>query len=271
MRQFLLLMVLFGQFSVAISQISVVVPRSPNAADAAVADRKMWTSFGNPANFAFAKSLEAGIEYQNRFMLKELAFRSANFVLPTQLVNIAAQASYFGYAQYNEILAGIGFSRNFSDKFSIGVQFDYLSAFFAAQNQYRGTLFPQVGLNFQLSKNIYLGFSTFNPFQTNIRSEYSEKRIPSVFSLGADFYFSPDVVARLQGDKEISSNFRFAAGVEYTMLNTLTLKVGAQYLQYIIPDIGFGVKFSNFSFTLNGEMHPALGLVTAAALKYRFL
>jgi hypothetical protein len=270
MKYLLIIMLVFWLFADAFSQIPSTIPRSEAAANASVADRHSWTAFVNPANAAFAQNAEAGIQYENRYLLKELSFRSLNFVLPTKLVNISLSSTYFGYSAYNEILTGAGFSRNFSNIFSIGLQFNYLTAFFAAQNRYRGALFPQIGLNFRLTDNIHLGFATFNPFQTNIKTEYSIKRIPSLFSLGADFYFSPELVARLQADKEISSDFRFAAGMEYSVLQVLTLKLGVQHLKYIIPDIGFGVKFGNFKVTLNGEMHPALGLNTAISLKYSF-
>ncbi|MDR0811424.1 MAG: hypothetical protein LBN23_04010 [Paludibacter sp.] len=270
MKRIILIYIVLLVVGKGFAQIATILPSTESVANTGVAARDNRNAFCNPANTAFAESIEAGIQYENRYFLKELANRSINAILPTKYVNISLAGSYFGYSYSNEILAGIGFSRNFSDAFSLGVQFNYLTAYFAAQNRYRSAFFPQIGANVRLSSAIYLGFSVFNPFQQNIKTEYAEKRLPSVFSLGMDYRLGEDFKTRLEIDKEISSNFRLAAGFEYSMLNAITLKLGGYHLNYFVPCLGFGVNFGNISFTLNGELHPQLGLVTMGGARYRF-
>jgi len=270
MKQISLCFILLFAFFNATGQITTIVPSTESVANAAVADRKHWTAFGNPANSAFSEKIELGIQYENRYFVNELANRSLNFLLPTKYVNTSLSVSYFGYSYYNHIMTGLGFARNFADNFSLGLQFNYVTTYFAAQNSYRGAFFPQIGTNIRLSSVIYLGFSTFNPFQANIKTEYTVVRLPSVFSLGIDYLIGKDFVARLQAEKEISSAYRVAAGFEYSMLQAITLKIGAYHLDYFVPCLGFGLHLGEFSFVLNGELHPLLGLVTAASAKYRF-
>jgi len=252
------------------TQIESVIPSSSAIAQTSVSDSRSWSAFNNPAMIAYLQQSELGIQFENRFILSQLSTKSIQFALPTNLVNAGFAFTHFGYSLYQEMMVGLGFSRNFSDKFSLGVQFDYYTAFFQASNSYRGAFFPQVGLSVKLSSLFSLGFTTFNPFQTNIQGEYVTKRLPSLYSMGTEYFFSPDLVWRTQIDKEISSNYRFATGFEYQMLQQLSVKLGAYGSDYLVPCLGLGFKTSSFLIDLNCEMHPLLGLNTLAAVKYRF-
>jgi len=256
------------EITFVVAQVSPVVPSTTAIANASVADSHQWSAFSNPSGIGFASKLNFGFQYENRYFLSELSTKSLDIVIPSKLINAGISASYFGYSLYNEIMLGIGFSRNFSDKFSLGVQLDYLTAYFAAADRYYGALFPHIGLNASLTPDFHLGFSAFNPFQAMIKAEETSKRIPSVFSLGVEYYLLPELNFKAQADKEISSNFRVAAGAEYSFLNFLTAKAGAYYTDYLVPCFGFSISFSSFSFNLNTELHPLLGLVSMASVRY---
>jgi len=270
MKRVLFIYILFFEINFSFAQISTVIPSSLTIANASVAETHQWSAFSNPASIGFVSNKEFSFQYENRYFISELSTKSLGFVLPSQLINTSFSASYFGYSLYNEMLFGVGFSRNFSNKFSIGVQLNYFVAFFSTPNKYYGTLFPQVGLNLSLTPEFHLGFSSFNPFQSVIKSTNSQKRLPSVFSLGAEYLLSPELVFFAQADKEISSNYRFALGVEYSLLDFLTVKTGLYHTDYLVPCFGFKTDFSSFSFNLNEELHPLLGLVSIASLRYRF-
>jgi hypothetical protein len=252
------------------AQISSIIPSSEAIAQTSTADTQSWTAFNNPSMLGYLIKPEIGIQFENRYLISELSTKSFQLGFPTHLVNVGLSFSHFGYSLYHEMLFGIDFARNFSDKFAMGVQFNYYTAYFSASNSYRGALFPQVGMSVHFSPLFSVGFNTFNPFQTNIQTEIVTKRIPSIFSLGTEYFFSPELVWRTQIDKEVSSNYRFATGFEYQMLQQLYIKLGAYGSDYLIPCIGFGFKPGAFRINLNCELHPLLGLNTMAAIKYEF-
>ena len=252
------------------SQVSTILPSSNSIAGTSVADIHNWTAFNNPSMLGYLEKTELGLQFENRYLLPELSTKSAQLALPSGFVNTGLSFTYFGYSLYHEMIAGLGFARNFSDKFAMGVQFDYYTAFFSASNSYRGVFMPQIGLSVKLSSDFSLGFETFNPFQTNIRTEYVTKRLPSIFSIGTGYFFSPDFVWRTQMDKELSSNYRFATGVEYQMLQCIAVKLGAYSSGYLVPCLGIGLRTGALLMDLTCEMHPLLGLNTLAAIKYRF-
>ena len=265
-----LLLLSFLPFGYALSQVSTMISASSSIAQTSVADSRSWTAFQNPAAIGNYTQHELAMLFENKFFIKELSNKSAQALLATNLVNVALSFSHFGYSLYHEMMAGLGLARNFFDKFNIGVQFNYYTAYFAADNRYRGTLLGQVGLQFHFSPKFHLGFNTFNPFQTNLKTEYAQQRLPSVYSLGTEYFFTDDFVWRSQIDREVSSNFRFATGFDYRMLEKITLKIGGYGNEYFIPCLGFGADFSSFLFDLNCELHPVLGLNTLGMLKYKF-
>ena len=252
------------------SQISTIIPSSNSVASTSVSDTRNWTAFNNPAMIGYPDKPELGILIENRYLLPELSTKGIQFAYPTEYINTGISFSYFGYSLYHEMLIGLGFARSFTDKFAIGVQFNYYTTFFSASNSYRGAILPQIGLSVFLSSDFSIGFSTFNPFQTNIKTEYVVKRLPSLFSAGTALYFSHDFVWRTQLDKEVSSNYRFATGFEYQLIQSVMIKLGAYSSGYLVPCLGAGFNTGLFRLDLNCEMHPLLGLNTLAAIKYRF-
>lgn len=270
MRKFLSLLITISFCHIASSQISNTLPTSPSIAQASVADTHAWTAFNNPAMLGYLEQSELGLQYENRYLLSELSTKTVQLGFPSNLGNAGLSFSHFGYSLYHEMILGAGFARNFSDKFAMGLQFNYYTAYFSASNTYRGALLPQIGLSVKLTPDFSLGFHSFNPFQTNINGEYVVKRIPSIFSIGSEYSFSPDFVWRTQIDKEVSSNYRFATGFEYQLLQCLSLKLGAYASGYLVPCLGLGFNAGSFLFNLNCELHPLLGLNTLASLKYCF-
>jgi hypothetical protein len=237
-----------------------------------VAVQNEWNAFQNTAALAHIEKAEVSVQHENRFMLSELSTRSIQAGMHTDYVNIGISYSYHGYSVYNEMIGGLGLARNFGDMFSMGLQFNYYTAYFSAEEEsrYRGTLLTQFGVSSKIFPKLTVGFHTFNPFQNSIKTENSTKRLPSIFSIGTNYEFAENLIWLTQMDKEVSSNFRFATGFEYTMIEQLTVKLGAYGQDYLVPALGFGLHLGNFHFNLNGELHPQLGLNTLANLKYSF-
>ncbi|HEY6914590.1 MAG TPA: hypothetical protein VI413_07940 [Paludibacter sp.] len=252
------------------AQISTIRPTSTSIANTSVADTKNWMAFDNPAMLGYVDRAEVGTQFENRYLISELSTKSCQVGIPSKLLNTGLSFSHFGYSLYHEMMVGLGFARNFSDKFALGMQFNYYTAFFAASNSYRGVFLPQIGFSAKLSPNFSLGFHSFNPFQTNMKTEFATKRLPSVFSMGTQYFFSPELAWRTQIDKEVSSNYRFATGFEYQMIEQLSVKMGAYGSDYLVPCLGFGFNSGSVAVNLNCELHPVLGLNTLAAIKYRF-
>jgi hypothetical protein len=259
---------LLSQYSFA--QFSGSIPSPSSIAQTSSADSRHWTAFHNPAMLGIVEKSEVAVHYDNRFQLSELSTKSIQVAFANRHINTGVSLSQFGYSLYQEFLLGVGWSKNYSNKFSMGLQFNYFTSYFEASNTYRAALLVQFGLLVRLSQGFNLGFSCFNPFQSNIKAEFVIQRLPSIFNLGTEFFFSPELVWRSQIDKELSSNYRFATGFEYAMIPSVAVKLGAYLSDYLVPCLGLGLNKEAFGLSFNTEIHPLLGISPNMGLRYQF-
>lgn len=269
MKRFLFILLL-APHACMLAQVSNLIASSSSLAQTSVADSRSWSAFQTPAALARYSRNELAFLFDNRFFIKELSNKSLQAAFVTDKVNVGLAFSHFGYSLYHEMMAGVGLARNFADKFSIGVQFNYYTSYFAADNLYRSAILGQAGLMLFLSPKFHVGFHSFNPFQTHLKSEYSYKRLPSVYSLGLEYFMSERFTCRMQGDREIASNYRLALSFDYRFPELIMVKLGAYASQYLVPCLGLRIDLLSFAFDLNCELHPVLGLNSLGMITYKF-
>ena len=266
---FALFISLFFSIPVFAQSSAAAIPSSTAPANASVAYADQWSIFHNPAMLTSAKKTAATLGYENKFFISELSTVSAGVAIPTKYVQVGVAISRFGYSAYSETQAGIVLARSFSDKFSMGVQFNYYSVYFSPTERSQGVVIAQIGLLSELAKGFYVGFNAYNPAQTNIKTELVEKRIPSIFNLGAMYRFSDKLLWVSQVNKEIGSDVGWATGFEYQIVDALSVRLGG-YGSPFVPSLGIGLHFGKFSFDANFEQHPTLGISSVGSLKYSF-
>lgn len=242
------------------SQTASIAPASGSVSNAFVADNACYSSFTNPASLSTLNGLQFGVAYQDVFRVSELSVKSMFVAVPTALVNCGVDVAYYGVPEYNELMAGLTFSRNFGNILHLGVQFSYLSVYFAESNKRFGVLFPTIGAQVALSPYVMIGTSVFNPGQSVIKSETIRKRVPSVFSFGMRWLATENIKTLLQVDKTLNGNYRFAGGAEYSMKKFIVVKTGVSYEEYFIPELGLEAKVSILKLQLNTGLHPLFGL-----------
>lgn len=224
-----------------------------------------YSAFSNPAS-AITDQIELGFSYENRFLLKELSLNSLYITFPTQYAQFTTAVMYTGYSLYNELMAGFAVSRQFADKFSLGVQFNYFSVYTYETNSRFGTIFPQVGAQILLSPQVKVAFNAYNPGQQVIKTEFTTKKIPAIYGIGAKWLPSESLRLLFQLDKKTDDPYRVAVGIEYTLKEILMVKMGMYNDHYLVPALGFGLHWPRFRFDLNMQLHPVLGIIPQAAV-----
>ena len=252
------------------AQVANTLPSSVSIANTATANASQWSGFDNPANLAFVPQAEFSLQYENRFIIKELSTKSFSFALPTSFVNTSFSFSHFGFSAYNEMLVGVSFARNYRDKFSMGLQLNCLAAYHPVDNNYRLAFVPNLGITTKLSEKVTVAFSAFNPFHQQIASDFEDSALPAIFSLGVSYGLSPELTWRSQLDKEISSTLRVASGFEYFFKEKMMFKLGVYSHDYLVFCGGVGFVWDALRFDCNVDVHPILGVSPVGRLSYRF-
>lgn len=238
-------------------------------AQASTAYTKQWTAYCNPAIISTVDTYTIAINYVNRFQLKKLSTASISSSIPTKIATIGLALSHFGYSQYNEVQAGVAVARNFTHRFHVGMQFNYYAVLLSPTEGYKSTIIAQIGIVSKISEALYIGFHTYNPAQTNIKLTLTEKRIPSIFSVGTSYYFSDKLLWLGQLDKEIDYPLQWRTGFEYRIIEELSIKMGGNGNPFV-PNLGVSVFAKKLQIDLNFERHPTLGINSICGLSYSF-
>lgn len=268
MKKTLCLFFLLTIYVSAFAQLTEIIPSSVSIANTSVARTDNWSGFGNPASLIQSEGIQAAMQFENKSLLPELSTKLLQAAYNHKLMNVGVAFSHFGYSKYNEMLVGLVLARNFGDKFSLGLQGNFYTSYFSDKIKYQSTFIPQVGMTAHLTPQFTLGFHAFNPFQQNLKTDYIEKRLPSIFSIGTNYYFTENIAWLTQIDKEVSTNFRFATGFEWQLLETFGVKIGGYASEYFVGCFGMGVQFVGLKLDVNCELHPVLGVNMIGKLSY---
>jgi len=243
--------------------------RSSAMGNASVTQKDVWSAFHNQAGLAFLKESALGVSHEQRFMLSELSMNGAAFALPTkQNGTFALSVSYFGYKLYNEQKAGLAYARSFGEKFSAGVQLDYLGTTIAEGYGNKSAFTVEAGIQAQLVKNLWLGAHIYNPNKAKL-SDYNDEKIPSILKFGLDYAFSEKVNIAVETEKDLDADATIKAGIEYHPVKQFYLRGGIA-TDPLLTSFGFGLELQNFVIDVAAAYHQDLGFSPHVSLAYSF-
>jgi hypothetical protein len=229
----------------------------------------LWSAENNLAGIASVKHFNAGIGYQNRFMVSHLGTADLAVVYPASFGNVGLSMRYFGYSLYHEMKIGVTYARRFGPKWRAGVQLVYLQTgqgdIYGSHNNFTFAL----GVQSDITSQLTLGIFVFNPVPVKL-ADYAGEKIPAIFRMGLTYRFS----RRLLVTAEVEKNTAFQAvvlraGAEYVLKKQFFLRMGAGTSGDIFS-LGFGWQTHKIHFDLAANMHSTLGFSPQASLVFSF-
>jgi hypothetical protein len=226
----------------------------------------VWSTNNNQAGLGFIEDMSAGIYYENRFLLKETSYKACAFVLPVNKGAFGISIASFGYTAYSETKAGLSYGQRFGDKFSLGVQLNYLNTSLTQEYGSKTTITGAIGLIAKLSKELSLGVHVYNPNRSKL-AEYNNERVPTIMKLGLDYRFSEKVMLAVSTEKDLDVDAIVNAGLEYHITDILYLRGGISTnpTQYAF---GFGMQLKDFKVDLSSSFHQTLGITPGISIIY---
>ncbi len=251
------------------SQVSNVLPTSANIANMQTARTDNWTCFHNPASLVQPAGWQLAAQYENRYLLSSLNTAMLQMGYTNEHVNVGVGYSFFGYAKYQEMMAGLALARSFG-RFSIGLQANYLTLYCGDELGYKGTFIPQVGVTVDVLPELTIGLHGFNPFvQTIAIEDEVERRLPAIYSLGLNYQWKEVLHWSVQADYDVNSTYRIATGLEWQAIERLVVKVGVYYQQQFVGCMGVAVTWDRLRLDTNFELHPLLGVTCQGRIGVR--
>lgn len=238
-------------------------------ADASVGLSGCWSVFGNQAGLARIKRPEMAGSFQNRFFVPELSTRSGLLVFPVQSSVFAVSLYQFGEIPFRHEKLGIAYSRQLFPQLNFGFQFNYYRLFLAEDNRSVGSAGVELGVQYLLTDQFVLGFHILNPYQTEVKMLSGNFQYPSRMNFGALFHPSDSFLITSEIENDFSSYFRVKAGMEYIILETLSLRTGISGKPYQFS-AGFGFRIKKLMMDMATTYNQYLGHSPSVSFQYQF-
>jgi hypothetical protein len=264
--QFCLFFIAFFCFKSFAYDGNALSARSEALGNTGVVFRDVNAVFTNQAGLAGVQHVQIGMSAERKFLLNDLQQFSLAVAIPVKSGTFGFSAQRFGFEDFNESKLGIGFGKRLGEKLDIGIQLNYLQQHILEQpNQSAFTV--EFGLISNLTKKLKLGFHVFNPipFSTN----YFQKELPSVYTLGIGWQLSKNVLYLAEADENLNFQTNLKSGIEYKLIEQFIARCGIQTNPQAFS-AGIGYHTKSFYFDFSNVFHPVLGSTPKVSLTFLF-
>jgi hypothetical protein len=223
-----------------------------------------WTSFQNQALLAFNNSLSFGLNYENRFSIKELGTRSIGLTLPVGKTSLGAVYSHFGYSDFKRDMTGLACGLKLSENISGGVQIDYFSE--RTTNEYTNIQLVtfEAGLLITPSENTNIGIHLFNPLPNSIRKNW----LPTTLKVGAGTELSKILFAGIEAEMSSGSRMILKTGFDYEAAKNFRLRGGFSTNNNSFSfGLGYLTKIAQLDMAF--QTHEKLGVTSSVSLIFK--
>ncbi len=241
--------------------------RAISLSDAFVTFYDSWSSFHNQAGLAKQESINAGMFFESRFMIDELSLAAGNVILPTNSGVFAINFSQFGSGTYKETKFGVAFSKQLSEKLSVGIQLDYLMRLMPENEKAKGFPTFEGGVIYQALENFSVGAHVFNPIQGGIEGLNGKIKSPVIVRTGGNYSITESVLVCTEIEKSTGNKPIYKAGIEFLPVEDMAIRFGVSTKPFAYT-AGIGYRFGKLTTDIGFHYHGNLGLTPAISLQF---
>ncbi len=240
--------------------------RSLGLSHASVSFSDVWGTFHNQAGITGLDGFSAGFFYESRFGVDLLSLSAGSVVLPVGEGAFGLSFFQFGSGVFKENKYALAYARKFSEKWSAGIQLDYLTQIFPENARAKGFATIEGGVLFQPSEKLHLGAHVFNPVKSGIEAPAGKVEMPVIFRGGGHFRFSEMVLVAFEAEKDNQNPTLLKTGIEFLPVENLALRFGVSGKPYKYT-AGVGYKTGNLSADLGFSYHGNLGITPSISVQ----
>ena len=224
-----------------------------------VCEHSVWSLQNNPAGLATLQGWHGGIYYENRWLLKETAFKSGGLAKSvTDIGCFGLSVCQYGWSQFSKNLFSIAYARDFGPYLQMGLRTDWILLHFGEAYPDRSLPGFKLGIQSQVTERLCLGATLFNPFRLKLKT-LNEDALPVVMAMGLAYQFTEDFVGQFEVEKDSQrSGIRLSGGLEYLMFERFSLRAGVQHNPNILS-FGVGYLVRNIHVDVAAQLHQVLG------------
>lgn len=260
-------LLLFFNFEVFAIDNYPIGARALSLSNTTVAFSDIWSTFHNQAGLASLNKLSVGFFYESKFQIDELSLVAGTLVLPTKSGTFGVSFFQFGKGTFKENKLGLAFSKQLSQKFSIGIQLDYLAQTFPENQRSKGFVTFEGGIIFSPVKELYLGAHIFNPVLGGIETIAGKQIIPAIVRLGGYYQFDEMVLIAIETEKKSDNSVLVKTGIEFLPVKNLVLRFGVSGKPYKYTS-GLGYSIGKLITDIGFSYHGNLGITPSVSIQF---
>lgn len=257
-------------FCVAVNVLAIenypVGARSLGLSHASVSFSDTWAPFHNQAGIAGLSGFSAGFFYESRFGVDLLSLSAGSVVLPSGEGAFGFSFFQFGSGIFKENKFGLAYARQLSEKWSAGIQLDYLAQTFPENERSKGFATFEGGLLFRPSGKLHLGAHVFNPISGGIEAPAGTQKMPVIFRAGGHYRFDESVLVAFEAEKDNQNTTLYKTGIEFYPVEKLALRFGVSGKPFKYT-AGVGYKAGAVSADIGFGYHGNLGVTPSVSVQ----
>jgi hypothetical protein len=261
------LLLLFGIPLFAVSQGWMPSgARSGGMLNSSITLHDNWSYFHNPGALGQIEKFQAGVTYENRFLLNDLQSQALAVAIPTKFGVFSLGGFNYGSAEYRNFRTGIGYAMKLSENFSAGVQVNYQGLRLPEYYGSSSTVTGEAGVLVKITDEWNFGASVFN-LGRNRLSDFKDDRYNTVLRVGTSY--SPSKLIKITAEmwKDIDAPVSIRGAMEYEPFKNFQIRagIGSQPTAFAF---GFGYNWKVVRFDLATAYHQVLGWSPQVSFTY---
>ncbi len=242
--------------------------RSSALSHASVSFSDLWATFHNQAGIAAVSEFSAGFFYESKFGIDLLSLSAGSVVLPSGNGAFGVSFFQFGKKSYKENKLGVAYALQLSEKWSAGIQLDYIAGVFPENVRHKGFATFETGVIYRPAEKLHFGAHLFNPVKGGIQTLAGKQEMPVTFRAGGNYRFGEMVLFAFEAEKENKNPALVKAGIEFLPVENLFLRIGASGRPFKYT-AGFGYKTEKISADIGFGYHANLGTTPSVSIQFQ--
>lgn len=269
MKRVLIFLLLAGlpEWTLAAGERSAAGAHILGMASAGVAFNDLWSIVNNPAGIAWIRGPEAGISFENRYMLAQINRQHLVVGVPFKPFVMGISLSNYGNKLYREVMAGLVFSRKFGRQFAAGVKFDWIHLSAGTEYGSKNLVTFEIGLIFKPTGPVSFGLHIVNPVPVRI-TENLHDYLSTSFNTGLKWDISEKLLLTAEAEKVVQHPLTIRIGTGYKVLNIFEIRAGITTHPWAFT-FGAGFAAGKIHIDLSTGYQRSLGFSPAASISYR--
>jgi len=240
--------------------------RSSSMGDLKMGLSDLFSAINNQAMLSEIRTISAGVNVQNQFLVKNLSTAALGVVVPIGKGSSALYYSTYGYSLYHQNQLGLSYALALGPTFSMGLNANYNSIQLGEGLGNESAFYPDLGLNYKPTDKLNIGIQ-FQNLTLSKKVKQLNELWPVTGRLGLNYLINEKLLIGIQGNVYPDRPFEINSGLEYSYSNLFSFRFGFA-TQPTRVSMGIGFKIQSFLIDLASSYQPNLGFTPSITLVF---